>query len=292
MAFILALFAIIPLIFLVKNILNLAFAMENYNVHKKRLKQLHFDKKKEDADIHGLVDTVTKPVIRYVLPRLKPKDLDQLERDLKMAKWDKYMSAIQFRALNIILKTMAILAVLILWNSSKFLALVWGVVLFLGLPFLMTNSKNNRKQKLLSDFPDFIRIVEGYLSANMTFPQAVAESIKYVGEEWKPILQEFVIECDVKSLNEALESLKRNVDLFEVREFVAYVKLTLENGGDAKDCLSEQADKIHEMQVDMMAMKISKRQIMATLLQAPILLCIFGILGLPLVESMVNLTSL
>lgn len=292
MKLILAVFAIIPLIFLVKSIFTLIFSLENYNVHKKRLKQLQFDNKKEEADMSELIDKVTKPVIRHVLPKLKPKNLEQLERDLKMAKWDKHFSAIQFRALSITLKIIGVIMMAILWSASSMMAIIWGVVLIFGLNFLLNNSKNNRKQKLLIDFPDFIRITEGYLTANVPFAQAVAESIKYVGDEWKPILQNFVIECDIKSMSEALDSLKYNVDLFEVREFVAIVKLTLEQGGDASDSFSSQADKIREMQLDTMELKISKRQMMATALQAPLLLSIFALMGLPLVSSMTGLTAM
>lgn len=292
MIVLLAVFAVITLFFITKNIFVMIFALENYNVHKKRLKQLQFSKKKEEVDMSELIDKVTQPAIRYILPKLKPKNLDQLEKDLKMAKWDKHFTPIQYRALSITLKILGVLAGAILFNASTFMAVIWAVALIFGIDFLLRNSKVNRRQKLMMDFPDFIRITEGYLTANVPFAQAVAESIKYVGDEWKPILQDFVVECDIKSIEEALDSLKNDVDLFEVREFVALVKLTLEQGGNASDSFNAQADKIREMQLDIMAMKINKRQMMATALQGPLLLCIFAIMGLPLANSMTGFTSM
>jgi Flp pilus assembly protein TadB len=287
-----ALFAIVTLFFLAKNLFVLVFSMENYNVHRKRLKQLQFKSKKEEADMGELIDKVTKPVILHVLPKLKPRNLEQLERDLKMAKWDKHFSPVQYRALSLTLKVLGLVIGLLLYNASSMIAFIWAGVLIFGLDFLFKNAKNNRKDKLVADFPDFIRITEGYLSANVPFSQAVAESIKYVGDEWKPILQNFVVESDVKSIGEALEGLKHDVDLFEVREFVALVKLTLEQGGNASDSFSAQADKIREMQLDMIALKIGRRQMMGIAIQAPLLLCNLLVFGLPTIASMTSFTAM
>jgi Flp pilus assembly protein TadB len=283
---------LILLFFFAKNLLILLFSMENYNVHKKRLKQLKFQKKKEDADISELIDTVTKPVITHVFSRFKPKKLEEIESRLKMAKWDKHFTPIQYRALNLLLKVIGVLSFLLLINASFAIAIIWAVVLIFGMDFLFSNAIKNRKAKLISDFPDFIRITEGYLTANVPFSKAVEECIKYVGEEWKPILQHFVVECELKSIGEALEGLKREVDMFEVREFVALVKLTLEQGGDARESFSAQADKIREMQMDMIAIKIGKRQTMGIILQGPLLLCNIMVFGLPTVGSMTSFTSM
>ncbi|WCK56928.1 hypothetical protein PP175_27330 (plasmid) [Aneurinibacillus sp. Ricciae_BoGa-3] len=268
------------------------FSMENYNVHKRRLKQLHFNGKKEDADMSEIIDKVTKPVIRHILPHLRPANLEKIAIKLKMAKWDKKFTPMQYRALNLTLKALGIILALLLYNASTLMALVWFVALVFGMDFLLKNSVKNRKEKLISDFPDFIRITEGYLSANVPFSKAVEESIKYVGEEWRPILQNFVVESDVNSVEEALDTLKKEVDLFEVREFVALVKLTLEQGGDARESFSAQADKIREMQLDMIAIKIGKRQMMGIAIQGPLLLCNLLVFGLPTVSSMTSLSSM
>ncbi|ADO59541.1 type II secretion system F family protein [Paenibacillus polymyxa] len=283
---------LVLLFFFAKNILMMIFSMENYSVHRKRLKQLDFKRKKEDADVSELIDTVTKPVIRHVFSHFKPKRLDQIESQLKMAKWDKHFTAIQYRALSLLLKVVGIVCFLVLVKASLAIALIWAIVLIFGMDFLFMNSTNNRKAKLIADFPDFIRITEGYLTANVPFAKAVSECVKYVGDEWKPILQRFVVDCELKSLNEALDGLKRDVDMFEIREFVALVKLTLEQGGDAKDGFTAQADKIRELQMDMIAIKIGKRQTMGIILQGPLLLCNLMVFGLPTVGSMTSFTSM
>lgn len=288
-------FAIVTLVFVfffAKNLFTLIFSMENYSIHRKRLKQLQFNKKKEDMEMSELVDTVTKPVITHVFSRFKPKNLEELEADLRMARWDKNFTPIQYRALSLILKVVGVIAFLLLFQSSALFAVIWGGVLIFGLDFLFRNSLKNRKEKLLNDFPDFIRITQGYLTANIPFAQAVSESIKYVGDEWKPILQNFVVNCEIKSIDEALEELKKEVDLFEMREFVSLVRLSLEQGGDAKESFNSQAEKIREMQMDMIAVKIGKRQTMGILLQGPLLLCNLLVFGLPTIGSMMDMSTM
>ena len=282
---------LITLFLFTRNIFTLMFSMENYNVHRKRLKQLKFEEKKETSSA-DLIDIITKPVINHIFNKFKPRNLEELELDLRMAKWDKYFSPIQYRAFNITFKIIGTVFFLLLFKASTPIALIWFVVMFFGVGFLFRNSINNRKEKLIMDFPDFIRITEGYLNASMPFSKAVAESIQFIGKEWEPILSKFVVECDIKSIDEALDSLKEEVNLFEVKEFVALVKLTLEQGGDAKDSFSEQADKIREMQLDMIAIKIGKRQMMGIAIQAPLLIANLLVFGLPTVQSMLTFSSM
>lgn len=292
MKILLAGIALLFAIFFLRNIFLLIFSMENYSIHKRRLRQLNFDKKKEDATTNDMIDAVTKPIINHVFSRFKPKKLELLERQLRMAKWDKHFTPIQYRALNYLLKAVGLIAFLLFFQVSTFMAVLWGFILIFAMDILFKNSVINRRDRIFNDFPEFIRIVEGYLTANMPFPKAVEESIKYVGDEWKPILKQFVIECEIKSIDEALEFLKEEVDLFEMREFVSIVKLNLEQGGDAKDSFSAQAEKIREIQMDLIAVKIGKRQTMGIIVQAPLLLCNMAVLGLPVVSSMTNMTSM
>lgn len=292
MKIIVAILALILAFLFMRNVLFLLFSMENYTIHKKRLKQLDFGKKKEDASASELIDTITKPIIRHVLSRFQFKKMEQLERGLRMAKWNKLFTPIQYRALNYLLKVIGILVFLLLFKSAMLIACIWAFVMIFGMDILFKNSISNRRDRLFNDFPDFIRIVEGYLTANLPFAKAVEESIKYVGEEWKPILKNFVIECELKSVKEALEYLKDEVDLFEMREFVSIVRLNLDQGGDAKDSFSAQAEKIRELQMDLIAIKIGRRATMAVILQGPLLITNMIVLGLPTAESMVNFTSM
>ncbi len=280
------------ILLLSRNVIDLLFSLENHSIHKRRMRQLNFESKKQDMDISEIIETVTEPIINHLFPKLKFNNLEQLETDLKMAKWDKYFTPIRYRALDFLLKAVGIVVFILLFNKAKPLAFVWGGIFCFGLGFLFRNTISNRKTKLFYDFPELIRVVDGYLSADVPFAQAVADAIKYVGDEWKPILHQFVIDCDMKSIDEALEGLKNAVDLFEVKEFVALVRLTLEQGGDARKSFEEQAEKITEMQRNLMAIKIGQRETMGMLVQGPLLICNLLVFALPTVSSMTSLTTM
>lgn len=277
--------------FFIRNVLHFLFSLENYRIHKKRLKQLRFQQRRE-KEWEDFIDQVTQPIIRHVLSRWKPKGLDELDMDLRMAKWDRYFSPKQYVAMRWLLKALGLVMFLLLSSQSMLFALLWGGALFFGMDFLFRNSVKNRKERLLQEFPDFIRITEGYVMANFPIPQAVQHAIPYVGEEWKPILQKFVVDCEIKGVDDALEGLKHEVDLFEVREFVALMRLVLEQGGDVKQGFSEQAEKIRQLINDLMAIKVGRRQMMAMALQAPLLICILVVVGLPTISSMLNMNTM
>lgn len=284
---------IISLFLLLKNIFELAFSMENYRLHKKRLKQLQFEKNKtNDEELNELIDKVTQPVVKTIIPKLKLKNLNEIEKDLKMAQWDKKMTSIQYVALNIITKILGILAFLLLFKHSKPMAFLWGIVLFFGISFLMKNSAKNRKEKLMMEFPDFIRITQGYLSAGMPFTKAVTECIQYVGEEWQPILENFVVKAELDNIDIALKEMAEEVNIFEVKEFVSLVRLALEQGGNVKDGFEAQAEKIQQMLYDVMMAKIERRRVFGILIQAPLLLCNLMVFGLPTIDAMMNMSAI
>lgn len=287
---IIMLFFIVFLYLFTKNVFSFVFSVGNYKIHKKRLKQLKFKNKQIDEDEVGeLIDRITKPVIKNIIPKIKIKNLSEIEKDLQMAKWDKKITAIQFVALKIITKALGLFLFLILFKASKLMAIIWGIILFFSVQFLLNNSVNNRRDKLMMDFPDFIRITLGYLIAGMPFVHAVEESIKFVGEEWQLILRDFVVEAELNSVEVALEGIKNAIDIFEVKEFVALVRLTLEQGGNAKEGFESQAEKIQQMLYDVILLKINKRRMMGILIQAPLLLCNMAVFGLPTVHSMFNM---
>ena len=172
-------------------------------------------------------------------------------------------------------------------NDMKFLAVfaILAITAIFLMDFLYKSDLKSKNAILFSDFPDFIRIVSGYLVANMPLVQAIEESIKYVSEDWRPILSQFIVDCNSRGVDAALEGLRNTVNIFEVREFVALVRLTLEQGGDAKESFIEQADKVAEMQKDMFIIKIGKRKTMATIVQFPCLLITMAILALPVLAQ-------
>lgn len=284
----------VTLFLFVKNIFFLIFSMENYKLHRKRLKQLSFEgKKSNEAEIKELIDKVTQPVIKSILPKLNLKvDLKKIEKDLRMAEWQDKMTPKQYLALSLITKVLGIALFVILFSASKLMAAIWGTILFMSVTFLLRNSANNRREALMLQFPDFIRITQGYLSAGFTFSDAVMESIKYVGEDWRPILEDFVVETELDNMDKALGTLGDTIDVFEVKEFVSLVRLSLEQGGDAKDSFESQADKIQEMLYDVMMVKIEKRRVYGIMIQGPLLLCNLIVFGLPTIDAMLNMGTM
>lgn len=283
--------AVISVVFLglfVRSLLTWMLSMGNYKIHKKRLDQLKQQRGKDDIDLSELIDNVTRPIISVVFSEFRPRKLDELEVMLKMSGWNKMFTPLSFRALNLLFKIIGVVVGVGIWQINKPIAIAWGAALFFGLGFFMKNTYTNRKERLMLDFPDFIRITEGYLSANMSFARAVTESIQYVGDEWKPILQKFAVEIDVRGIDEALDNLKNEVDLFDVREFVSLVRLALERGGDAKSSFKAQAERIREMQIDIMAIKIGQRQTMSIMLQGPLLISSMAMFALPTVGAMME----
>jgi Flp pilus assembly protein TadB len=172
------------------------------------------------------------------------------------------------------------------------IALIWAVALIFGIDFLLNNSAKNRKDKLLAEFPDFIKITEGFLDAGFTFTKAVENSIKYVEIEWQDYLKKLLIDSELYGIDSSLENFKNDLNLFEVKEFVSIVRLNLEQGGSAKESFLSQADRVLEIRKNVLLMKIGKRQIIGTMLQAPLLLCNIMVFALPVVKSMTSLTSI
>lgn len=280
-----------------KNVFTLLFAMDNYNIHKKRLKQLQFSNKnlKSDEDqTKDLINKITTPVIQLIFPKLKLKNLEELKKDLALTKWDKYFTPIQYRAMQITLTIAGIFFGILVYGVSKLapFALVWFVILSFGMPFLFRNSVNEQKTKLMSEFPDFIRITQGYLIANVPFVTAIEQAISYVGSNWKPLLQNFVVTCEIKSVEDGLSELQEKVDIFEVRELLSLIRLNLDQGIDIKESFDRQAEKVREMQIELITKKIGKRQMMCIMLQGPLLLVLLGSFALPTFSSMGNFTSM
>lgn len=290
---IIAFFAL--LLFMFKNIFTIVFSINNMSNHKKRMKQLRFDKNSslsEEDTTKDLINKVTKPIIRHILPHLMMADLDLVDKKLRLAKWNRFFTAVQYRAFIILLRILGVTLGIIFGLSSIYMGAIWFVALAVMPSFLLNNEVKNKKEELLIGFPDFIRITEGYLSAGYTFVDAVTETIPYVDKNWEPILQKFVLETQLNSIEFALDMLKNEVDIFEVKEFVSLVRLAIEQGGEAKDSFSAQADKIRQLQMDIIEMKINKRKMYAVAVNGPVIIGVMIVFGLPVMESMTSLSTM
>lgn len=291
---------ILLILFICSNVIDLLFGFSDYQISKSRLKQFQKGTKEAQAstkdqiiEMTGGVKDKIFPMLQSIMPSLKVESIEQRDKDLKFIGWDDTFTAESFLATSIALKITGIILIIFgvllffVMNDWKFLA-VFGLLAIAAIflmDFLYKSDLKGKNAILFSDFPDFIRIVSGYLVANMPLVQAIEESIKYVSEDWRPILSQFIVDCNSRGVDAALEGLRNTVNIFEVREFVALVRLTLEQGGDAKESFIEQADKVAEMQKDMFIIKIGKRKTMATIVQFPCLLITMAILALPVLAS-------
>lgn len=267
------------------------FSMQNYTVYKERMKQLQKQNSVEGENGASVfVDKITKPVIQ-LFPSIKPKNYKELERDLKFIGWNRYMDPIQYRALNLVFKVIGVVGLFALYPISHLFAVIFLILGFFLFGFLFKNGVSEKKKHLFNQFPDFIRIIQGYLMAGMPLTKAVEETIPYVGEDWKYILKDFVINCDLHSVPEAIDKLCEDVNVFEVREFFALIKLNLEQGINIKECFESQSHKITEMLMESMLNQINKRSAMSKIAQAPLLICMFVAAGLPTFNSLMSLGS-
>lgn len=293
MKFLMALFALITFYMFIRNIFSLMFSVDNHSLHKKRLKQLQFNNKRtssDDMSSKEFIDKFTSPVATHILPRFKNLgDMTKLEKGLEMSQWNKYFTTTTFMAMDITLKILGVVLFAIIAPFSWQFGAIWFFLLFFLFRLLYNNSRNERRFRLLSQFPEFIRITQGFLTSNMPLPQAIESALPYVGDEWRPLLQEFVINTEVYSQNECIDILSNKVDIFEVRELWSLIKLNSEQGIDIKESFSNQADKVREMQLEVMMNKIGKRQTMSIAIQGPLLLTMILSFGLPTFASMANL---
>lgn len=282
------------LITLMLTIASIFLMQSKSRMDKEREEQLALQKKranqeKTDETIKQIVHIITTPIIDGVLNSHRPKNLIKIQRKLHIAKWDKFFSPIEWVAFSSFLAIVGTVIAFLLWDASSVFAGLVFVFLAILPNFLLNNSYNNLTEEILIRFPETIRIISGYLSAGMILPKAVIETSKSASPVWKPILMEFSAKCNTIGILDALDWFKNEVDIMEAREFFATVRLTIELGGSAKKGFSEQADKIQQLLRDAMQKRIEKRKVWATVVQAPIFLCIIAAFALPTVGNMMDL---
>lgn len=273
----------------VRNFFSWIFGLDNYKMHKKRMRQLNFANKKDD-EISSFIERISAPADKWLSPRLIIKDRDEVAKQLQFTGWDKYFSPEAYMSFDLTLKVAAFFVVLFMYFVDALLVgILWGVVLFFGLHFILSNAISSRKDKLFAAFPDFLRVTQGFLSSGMPLMSALEKTFRYVNPEWQKLLEDFMVDFNTGSIEIALENLKSATDMFEVREFAVLLKLIVDQGGNLKDGFDAQVDSIKDMQRFLLEKKIAKRKTLAILIQAPLLICIFIVFGLPLVGDMARI---
>ena len=261
-------------------------------VDKRRHSQLEFGSKRtssQDMSTAELVGKITQPAKNYILPSMEIEDtrFKKLEEQIIMSGW-KGFDPLTYIALDITMKIVGVIVGGVLMTQNLYLGGIWLVILCFAMNFLFKNSQSNRRFALMQEFPDFIRITQGFLMSGMPLAEAIENAHPYVGETWQPILDEFLVNSNLYSQNDCLELLKKQVPIFEVNEFFALLQLNLEQGIDIRECFSSQAEKVKAMQLEVMLGKINNRKMMGTMIQAPLMLCMIGGFALPTISSMLT----
>ena len=286
---------LVALLFIIINVIHSLITMQSSSKYDRRRRgELETQEKKKDTEendkkVREVIGKVTDPIIDNVISRKPPKNLIKIQRKLYVAGWAKYFTPFQWVAFTIIMKVFG----LVLFGFFASESLIVGLIAF-AVPgimpgFLLNNSYNNRNENLLIGFPETIRIISGYLSAGLTLPRAVEKSLTNVADDWRVLLQGFLVKCDTVGILDALTWFQNEVDIIEAREFFATVRLTIELGGSVRTGFIEQADNIQKLLRDAMIKKIEKRKVWATAIQAPIFLCIIGAFALPVVGTMMDI---
>lgn len=284
-----------------QNLVYYLFGIYDIEVHNNRLKQLDVSKdrkigqakKDENTEkIRELIDQITIPIIKHIMPNVSyKKDFTELERNIKFAEIDKYITPIQFTALILLGKVIGFTALVLMFPYNKMLAAMWFVGPAVLPSVLFKNTIVNKREKILLGFPEFINISKSYLVSGMGFEMAVEESINYVNPEWQKLLKSYLINSETYSREECLTKLADECNSFEVKEFISMVKLNAEQGIKIKESFDKQYEKIKDLQLLAINKKIEGRRVWAILVQAPVLLTILVAFGLPMAESMLNFTG-
>lgn len=285
----------------VQNFIDLVGMTIDSSTTKSRLKQFNKGVKKDAEATAETIDGLTAyvrinlfPKLQKILPSLRLENMEQLEKDIKFIGWDDTFTAESYIATNLILRIIGVVLGLLLMSMGGIYMILAGAVVFglcgFVLDYMFKGEVKGKNEALFKYFPDLVRIVSGYLIAGMDLVRAMESSVRYVSDDWKPVINQFILDCNTKGTTEALDVMSNTVNMFEVREFVSLVKLTMEQGGDAKEAFAAQADKVAQMQKDQFLLKIGGRKTMATMIQMPMLLCNMAVIAIPtMVTALGNL---
>ena len=247
----------------IHQIFNAIFSVNVYRSKKKRLAQLN--------GIHQIQKT----------------NEEQMKELLDIG-WDRYMDAERKVALSLVCKIAGLVVGGFLFMIEPFIGVIWGAALMFTFDLAYTVTVQNKLEALLIEFPDFIETVESYLSADYDFERAVKETLPST-HHWQPILREFLVTCQYENLQTGLKQIHDMVNIFEVREFLSILQLGIEQGLDMRENIAHQSSRIEELQDIAFAKKIANREVMAVVVQGPLLITILVAFGLPTVDQFMNL---
>lgn len=290
---ILNIISIILVAIFLRNLLTVLFRMENDGTTRKRLKSLTYDGSRigqsDEDGTREFLQKLSDPVIKYIFPHFKFKNNEQLNSDLDFVGWGRFVRAEQFRALTLIMRALGILIVLLTYQTIWPIAVVTGSAFLLGPPFFLKMEVDEKKTEMVGEFPEFIRLTQGYLAANQTLTDAIEHTLPYVATNWQPILENYIKNARTRNEKTALSMMKDEVNIPEVKELLSLIRLSMDQGTNLYESFENQHEKVRNMQLGAMMKKIHTRKNMAILVQYPMLLMIFVAIGLPTFNAVMGI---
>lgn len=265
--------------------------MRGYHIQRRREMSRLF-RRQEEADI---LSRLTKPIIKYLLPYFPIKAKRSLMNDLELAGWDRRLSVPQVQALRFLAWITGGVLAAALWFSDKpefkVLAALAAFVGFFIVDSVILSKVKRVKNGIINEFPDFIEVVQARLYADLTLDRAFMESLDQAGPYIKPLLRSFILDANVVGNTEyALDRLAEKSGLFEVKEFVSLVKLSMHLGDSARDSFGHLADKLRLLKLKLLEARIEKKRMLALLAPFVPILIILALVALPTVLQFGNLS--
>lgn len=280
------------LIFLVFNsLINFVTNEEQMEGKSKRLNKLRFkdERLSQDEDIKRLIDKATNPLL-FLIPQ-KYKESINLRKKLEITEFDKYVTVPQYLVINWVMKLIGVILLLTNIKTSFIQGFIGFIMFFFALDFLLTNEYKEKKKRLLAEFPNIIRSLSCFLNADLAFVDAIKNTLTYSKDIWRPYLKMFIYDCEMYSQKTAISNICDKLDIFEIKDFFNMVLLGLEKGINLKESFEQQSDRMNAMYRQSVLNIIIKREMFATVIQAPMLLGIIVTFATPLVAQFMNFTS-
>lgn len=285
-------FALVALsvLFTTVNILTVTVEAKKIKERRKRQNQLMFVEEK-DVTVEEAIEKITEIMEIYVFKsKAKPKDI-LTEIRLRMIGWDKYFEAEQWKAFSVFMIFVGIaIGFTFSFINTAYGVLVGGFFALMPQIYYLMETKDVRFS-LLSQFPNIIILINGYLRAGYTLDRAIESTVPFTGKRWSIMLTKLAADIEMMGVDYALNELKLTTDIPEVREFCSLVKIAYAQGS-VGDSFESQAMRMRSVQEDIMLQKIAARRSLAIVAQAPTMLAVFLLVGAPAVKQVMEMTSM
>lgn len=274
----------------VRRILVSVLSINDSKLYKQRMKQLNFNDKKKKSQ-GEFIDSIVDPIMDKYLKDFEVKDRSKIETLLKEADLlDVFKSPETYIVFDLVLKAIGFVLFMILIKISMPLAILGSVMFMFGLPQTVKSTAKARKENILLGFPDAIRYIHAYLSAGDTLITAMERTIEDVDDEWKRILSKFISDFSTPGIgiDGAIGNIRKDINIMQVREFFAFIKVKNDQGGQMKEAFELQAEKIDELFETSMLKRIESRTMYAVMVQYPSIVGIMLLMSLPVIHGFMD----